>query len=117
VDGRCDLNLDADILILKLRVHQRADDGCCRAGLVGTGGNGDLRADLQVRLLPVRGADAWVLQSFCGGVGQQRVRGGLADRHREIVRVQMRQVVERRGRGCACGCCCSCWTPKNISAS
>ena len=48
MDGGRDLDVYADILVLELRIDQRADEGCGRAGLVGAGGDRNPRADLIV---------------------------------------------------------------------
>ena len=56
------LDLHADILILELRVDERTDHRCSRAGLVRTGGDWDARADLHAGFLVVGRTNTRALQ-------------------------------------------------------
>ena len=99
VDGRRHLDIHTDVLILELRIDQRADHRGGSAGLIGTGGNGDLFTDLHGCLLAIGGADAGILQQLGIGVGEQQAGRGAADGDRKIRGLEVGQVVESRGGG------------------
>src|SRR6266404_3874276 len=74
MDARCDVYVDAHVLILTLRVHQRvhkssasrtADADAC---LKASGSNRHFIADTQLGRLPVHGADFRILNNLRGGI-------------------------------------------------
>jgi hypothetical protein len=104
VDAGRHFDVHADILVLELGIDQRADQrrGC--AGLIGTCGDGDPRADLHGGFLRVGGADARALQDLGVVVGEQQIQRGRPYGDGKVSGVEMGEIVEsgtdrRGGRG------------------
>ena len=109
VDGRGDVDGDADIEVGELGLDADAGYAGGHAGVVGTGGDGDLLTDFEGGALAVGGADAWVLQDAGVDIGQKCVDGAAGERDSEIIRVEALEVGEGeaargRGRGGRGGC-------------
>ena len=102
VHGRRHFDIHAHVLVLELRVDQRADHGGRRARLVGAGGDGNLGSDLHHRLLAVSGPNAWILQNLGVSVCEQKVGRSRSHGYGKIRRLQVSQLVEC-GAGCAGG--------------
>src|SRR5580693_3563577 len=89
-DSRSDVNVDADVLILKLRVHEWADHGTARSaksgadsGLETASGDGNAVANFQAGLLSVNRADFRILQNS-SVVGAEQ-RGDCGARQVDVV--------------------------------
>ena len=113
VDPRGDINVDADIEILELRVDQRVDAHAADSGLEGSGRDRDAVTDLERSFLAIQGADLRILNQLGVAVAHQqreigRRNGDLEILGREIAQsVQINAVVGGscgRGSGCCRGC-------------
>src|SRR6202012_1744825 len=71
MNRRCDVNIDADVQIGELRLYTDVCDSGRYTGVVRSSRYRDLGSNLQRRALPVRCADAWILQNACIGIRQQ----------------------------------------------
>ena len=93
-------HLDAHILVLELRVDQRADRRGGGAGLVRAGGDRNAFADLHRRLLLVGAANARIVQNLGVRVVQQYIELGRTDGDCKIRGLQVGQIIKRRRGGC-----------------
>ena len=90
MDARRDVQLHADVLILELRIDQRADHargGSSDAGLEAARGHRHFVADVQLGLLSVHDANLRILEQARGGIGEQRIGSGTRQRN-AVVRAQ-----------------------------
>ena len=100
VNGGRQLDVDAHILVLELRVDQRADRRGGGAGLVRAGGDRNAFADLHRRLLLVGAANARIVQNLGVRVVQQYIELGRTDGDCKIRGLQVGQIIKRRRGGC-----------------
>src|SRR5262249_14757363 len=114
VDARGDVHVHAHIDVLELRVHKRVHDPCtayarcayANARLETACGDRDAITDAQLGRLSVHHADLWILDDFCGAVGQQRGSGRTRQpnaivRGRKVLQLVEGNGVRRGGRGAA----------------
>src|SRR6266446_561107 len=89
-----DVNVDADIKVLKLGIDERIDSHSTNAGLKRTRRYRHAIADLQRRLLPVQSADLWILDELGVAVAQQRRGGGRRNGHLKVGGIEIRKAVQ-----------------------
>ena len=79
MDVRRDVDVDADVDVIELRIDQRIDADAADAGLKRSGRHRHALADLQRGLLAVNGADLRLLDDLCLAVVVQEfaVAGGI----------------------------------------
>ena len=94
MDVRSDVDIDADVEILELRIDQRVDADAADAGLERSGGDGNLVADLQRSFLAVEGANLGILNELGVAVVHDRRKIGGGNDDLEIGGVQVAESVE-----------------------
>ena len=94
VHVRRDVDVHADIEVLKLRIDQRVDADAADAGLERSGGDRHALADLERGLLIIEGANLRILNQLGVAVAHHRRQVRRRNRDLEIGRVQVAQGVQ-----------------------
>ncbi len=94
VHVRRNVDIDADVEILELRIHQRVDADAANAGLERSGGNRHAVADLQRGLLPIQRANLRILNQFGVAVAHHCRQVGGGNRDLEVGGVEVAQSVQ-----------------------
>ncbi len=102
VNVRRDVDVDADIDVVELRIDQRIDAHAADARLKRSGSHWNTLSDLERCLLAVEGANLRLLQDLRIAVVVQERRRRRWHRYLEIRRVQVRQAVQVNVRRRCC---------------
>src|SRR6202142_848795 len=89
-----DFDFPAQFKILELRIHQRVDADAADARLEGSSRHRYAVANLQRSLLPIHGANLWLLNKLGAAVGEQGSGRSLRNGDGEVSRVEIVNLVE-----------------------